>query len=162
MDLSSREDAVVYKPNPFSIAKINAASRATHAAAPVVVSRPSRPVTRKPKGPIVDSFKKMEEKKLNTFGTQLPSTKSVLPALTIPRPMSINLDMTPHDSTILPSNSSQRVVVNPLTEPLSDAPHLPPQERELQSTLNRFCPIASPQDPRIYPLSFLTPIPNKL
>ncbi|KAF8228999.1 hypothetical protein L208DRAFT_1379118 [Tricholoma matsutake] len=71
LDLSSREETVLYKPNPFSIAKINAASR-IHGAGTGVVSR-REPVKEKlslkakasqsnSKGNIIDGFKKQAER----------------------------------------------------------------------------------------------------
>ncbi|KAJ7110020.1 hypothetical protein C8R44DRAFT_743345 [Mycena epipterygia] len=79
LDLSTREETVVYKPNPFSIAKINAASRPTRAPTPIIDRRPAKkPAPKKPQGRIVDSFnfKKKQKKALHPSPTQPKATKS--------------------------------------------------------------------------------------
>lgn len=61
IDLSSRQDHAQYKPNPWSIAKVNAASRSK-------LPTPIRPAiltantVTKPKGAIVEAFRKQAEK----------------------------------------------------------------------------------------------------
>jgi len=64
LDLSSRQETVVYKPNPWTIAKINAASRPAPLTVPVAVRRNRSGVNLKPplKGSIVDGFKKQAER----------------------------------------------------------------------------------------------------
>jgi hypothetical protein len=64
LDLSSREETVIYKPNPFSIAKINAASRPTRASTPIIARRTSKPAQKKPQGRIVDSFNVKKKERL--------------------------------------------------------------------------------------------------
>ncbi|KAJ3778229.1 hypothetical protein FB446DRAFT_796806 [Lentinula raphanica] len=64
-DLSSREEAVLYKPNPFSIAKINAASRAKKFTALPQKSGRQMLVSKTPssaKGTILDCFKNQNKK----------------------------------------------------------------------------------------------------
>lgn len=69
IDLSSRQDHAEYKPNPWSIAKVNAASRPK---APVVIKPAGLPANAKtkPKGAIVDAFKKQAEKPKPKFTRQ--------------------------------------------------------------------------------------------
>ncbi|KAK0217748.1 hypothetical protein IW262DRAFT_1298378 [Armillaria fumosa] len=65
LDISTRDETVVYKPNPFSIAKINAAARSTNR--PPSTKEPPRPIKptkagRKTTGSIVDGLRKQSEK----------------------------------------------------------------------------------------------------
>ncbi|KAJ7293139.1 hypothetical protein C8J57DRAFT_1457409 [Mycena rebaudengoi] len=119
LDLSSREEpGVLYKPNPFSIAKINAASRPTRPAQPLTVRRPAKPVQKKPQGRIVDSFKKTVEKKLATPATvpaPVPRTTPA-PSVVIPPTSDISKDM------------RQEVVVESLS---TDAQNTTPPEEKL-------------------------------
>ncbi|KAG6908825.1 hypothetical protein DXG01_003178 [Tephrocybe rancida] len=74
LDLSSREESVQYKPNPFSIAKINAASRAAppETINPTITSRKVKKFTpigrsskaagKKQNGNIIDGLKKQSQK----------------------------------------------------------------------------------------------------
>lgn len=75
IDLSTREETVVYKPNPFSIAKINAANRAqnqTHRAptqgrqnisgSPQALRRPSKLVSKPTQTNVLDGFKIQAQK----------------------------------------------------------------------------------------------------
>ncbi|KAJ6575314.1 hypothetical protein B0H19DRAFT_1064012 [Mycena capillaripes] len=84
LDISHREETVVYKPNPFSIAKINAASRRNVAPAAVVDRPPAKPASKKPTGRIVDSFKKAEKK--SNPATQSKAKEKPPSAKTIPAP----------------------------------------------------------------------------
>ncbi len=70
LDISTRDETVVYKPNPFSIAKINAAARSTNR--PPSTNGPSRPIKptkagKKPGGSIVDGLRKQSEKAKSRF-----------------------------------------------------------------------------------------------
>ncbi|KAJ6503339.1 hypothetical protein C8R47DRAFT_1316580 [Mycena vitilis] len=88
LDISHREETVVYKPNPFSIAKINAAARRPAASAPLVVHRPTKPAPKKPTGRIVDSFKKAEKKSLNANPATRPTALEHPPSANpIPPPL---------------------------------------------------------------------------
>ncbi|KAK0446893.1 hypothetical protein EV421DRAFT_2033940 [Armillaria borealis] len=65
LDISTRDETVVYKPNPFSIAKINAAARSTNRLPST--NEPSRPIKptkagKKTSGSIVDGLRKQSEK----------------------------------------------------------------------------------------------------
>lgn len=60
LDLSSRQETVEYKPNPWNIAKINAASRSTKP--PQVPVTNSAKTKKVPQGRIVDLFKIQSEK----------------------------------------------------------------------------------------------------
>ncbi|PBK99630.1 hypothetical protein ARMGADRAFT_1161253 [Armillaria gallica] len=70
LDISTRDETVVYKPNPFSIAKINAAARSTNRLPST--NEPSRPIKptkagKRPGGSIVDGLKKQSEKAKSKF-----------------------------------------------------------------------------------------------
>ncbi|SJL03954.1 uncharacterized protein ARMOST_07311 [Armillaria ostoyae] len=70
LDISTRDETVVYKPNPFSIAKINAAARSTNR--PPSTNEPSRPIKptkagKKTSGSIVDGLRKQSEKAKSKF-----------------------------------------------------------------------------------------------
>ena len=85
LDLSSREETVLYKPNPFSIAKINAASRAQCTTGTSLEEPPKdKPIlkakaTDQPisKGNIIDGFKRQAEKSQS----QSPSGSMLKPGL---------------------------------------------------------------------------------
>lgn len=76
LDLSSREETVIYNPNPFSIAKINAASRSSRGASVTAGFRPKKTRTspKKLSGSIVDSFKKQAERAKKNHITKLSDT----------------------------------------------------------------------------------------
>ncbi|KAJ6504422.1 hypothetical protein DFH09DRAFT_292924 [Mycena vulgaris] len=99
LDLSSREETVVYKPNPFSIAKINAASR--NRSTPTIDRRPAKPAPKKPQGRIVDSFnvKKKEKKPSHPSGSRPKVTSASANAIPRPRPTSINPTLSPDSTT---------------------------------------------------------------
>lgn len=73
LDLSSRQETVEYKPNPWNIAKINAASRSSASRPPEktgkdedessMINEPRK--LKAPKGQIVDAFKKQAERRLS-------------------------------------------------------------------------------------------------
>lgn len=113
MDISHREETVIYKPNPFSIAKINAAAR--RPVAPGPDRRPAKPASKKkPTGRIVDSFKKAEKKSLNPKAQEKSKTANA----------------------ISPPSSKASIVLFPQTTPALDTisqmndpgiPSIPPQ-----------------------------------
>ncbi|KAK0467200.1 uncharacterized protein EV420DRAFT_1636228 [Desarmillaria tabescens] len=79
LDISTRKETVVYKPNPFSIAKINAAARSTNR--PSSKNEPSRPIKpmnarRKTNGSIVDGLKKQSEKAKSKFRRSSPQANA--------------------------------------------------------------------------------------
>ncbi|KAF8970102.1 hypothetical protein BDZ97DRAFT_1914811 [Flammula alnicola] len=73
MDLSTREEAVTYKPNPFSIAKINAAYRASAPKRNYSNLHPppsSKPATNSNQTSILEGFKTQELKALDNKSVQ--------------------------------------------------------------------------------------------
>lgn len=66
LDISSREDKATYKANPWSIAKINAATRPSIALKevnePVAATRKSLPGATAPKGALEHAFKRQQER----------------------------------------------------------------------------------------------------
>ena len=85
IDLAAREDSAQYKPNPWSIARINAASRPRQPN-PTLKSVSENPVARQlPRGVIVDAFKRQAQKPKTTDSSaeaNLLQTPSQKPALT--------------------------------------------------------------------------------
>jgi hypothetical protein len=85
LDLSSRQESVDYKPNPWNIAKINAASRPNR---PSIVTAPANAnvVTTKkklksPKGRIVDSFKKQANRPSSSTCAKLKGAAVLKPVV---------------------------------------------------------------------------------
>lgn len=95
MDLSSRQDEAVFKANPWSIAKVNAATRprqqpkASPAAHPTASKVPT-------KGLIVNAFKKQQERSQADRGN-----RSLRPS-TVARPMTPAVSRAEHASTVNP------------------------------------------------------------
>jgi hypothetical protein len=93
LDLSSRQESVDYKPNPWNIAKINAASRPNRpsivqADEPTLVTAPANAnvVTTKkklksPKGRIVDSFKKQANRPSSSTCAKLKGAAVLKPVV---------------------------------------------------------------------------------
>ncbi|KAG2139231.1 hypothetical protein DEU56DRAFT_755552 [Suillus clintonianus] len=84
LDISSRNETVEYKPNPWSIARINAASRPPNKAPPSqAISENTRQKSqpRAPQGRIVDAFKVQAERKP-------PREPLPLKTLKVPKPKS--------------------------------------------------------------------------
>lgn len=85
IDLAAREDSAQYKPNPWSIARINAASRPRQPKATIQPVSEKATAKNPPQGAIVDAFKKQAQKPKTTNSStsanrrQTPSQK---PALT--------------------------------------------------------------------------------
>jgi len=151
IDLAAREDSAQYKPNPWSIARINAASRPRQSNA-AVKSVPDKPVAKKPpQGAIVDAFKKQAQKPRTTTNssaqanrTQTPSQK---PALTSAID---DLD----DPVSAPARSPAPIAhittsaVHPV--PISSQPRVPQQHQGtplLSSLPRRALPASRPSQP---------------
>ncbi|KAJ7446458.1 hypothetical protein B0H11DRAFT_1930125 [Mycena galericulata] len=113
LDISSREESVVYKPNPFSIAKINAATRATRASAPVVDRRPKPAPRKQPTGRIVDCFK--SSKKSETKNSSRPDKDTEMRTITNTTAIP---GSTPINAPILSTNSTDPPI--DLTPPVAD------------------------------------------
>jgi hypothetical protein len=62
IDLAAREDSAQYKPNPWSIARVNAASRPRQPSATVKPISEKPIVKKPPQGAIVDGFKRQAQK----------------------------------------------------------------------------------------------------
>lgn len=79
IDLAAREDSAHYRPNPWSIAKVNAASRPRQ---PNATVKPvlEKPVTKKPpQGTIVDAFKKRAQKPETTTKSSAQASRLQTP-----------------------------------------------------------------------------------
>ncbi|KAG1727521.1 hypothetical protein EDB19DRAFT_1750172 [Suillus lakei] len=88
LDISSRHETVEYKPNPWSIARINAASRAPTKEPPGhAISEDTRqkPQPRAPRGRIVDAFKVQAERKPPRAPPPLKALKVAKPKSNTPQ-----------------------------------------------------------------------------
>ncbi|KAJ7361542.1 hypothetical protein DFH08DRAFT_1074514 [Mycena albidolilacea] len=123
LDISHREETVVYKPNPFSLAKINAAARRSHAPPAPAPTRSTKPAPKKPTGRIVDSFKKAAEQKKSSN----PATKSKAKA------------QSPNANTIPPSTKALVVPLHTatLSMPRIDKPDPTPRISPLATQNSR-------------------------
>ena len=86
IDLAQREDSAQYRPNPWSIARVNAATRSRQPNA-AVNSVPTKPVTMEPpQGAIVDAFKRQAQKPTKSSAQanlqQVPSQNPTLTPVT--------------------------------------------------------------------------------
>ena len=75
MDLASRHDEAVYKPNPWSIAKMNAATRPQPPQETSNICSPPHNSKRKPQGQIIDGFRRQLEKKRTQALEKVPLKK---------------------------------------------------------------------------------------
>ncbi|KAJ7631121.1 hypothetical protein FB45DRAFT_1058991 [Roridomyces roridus] len=121
-DISSREETVVYKPNPFSIAKINAAARANRPAAPVPARRPNPAPKKQPTGRIVDCFKAAEKKSVENVATKdaipdSPPQPLVATEVPVPAPIAPAIVPPPFKTTIL-SKKFRAPAAAPFSSPL--------------------------------------------
>ncbi|KAG1806969.1 uncharacterized protein BJ212DRAFT_773933 [Suillus subaureus] len=88
LDISSRHETVEYKPNPWSIARINAASRPPNKEPPgKAISEDTRRKSQPqaPQGRIVDAFKVQAERKLSRAPPLLKAPKVTKPKSNTPR-----------------------------------------------------------------------------
>ncbi|KAJ7070848.1 hypothetical protein C8F01DRAFT_399980 [Mycena amicta] len=165
IDISLREETVVYKPNPFSIAKINAAARTTRSAPPEKLAPRTKPLPKKPTGRIVDCFK--AQKSVNSLKKPLPvpsAQQSHSPTpIAIERPVSTD-GIADSDSTntlhgdpmppVVPS-SLKVAHIPTLDEALTI--HAPPEsiDRTIDSTAANA--LLDPNSPHVTRLSELIP-----
>ncbi|KAF9787809.1 hypothetical protein BJ322DRAFT_1105853 [Thelephora terrestris] len=86
IDLAAREDSAQYKANPWSIARVNAASRPRQPTASVNSVSEKAVAKKPPQGAIVDAFKRQVQKPKATTNSlaqdDLPQTSSEYPAST--------------------------------------------------------------------------------
>ncbi|KAK0189094.1 hypothetical protein F5146DRAFT_696002 [Armillaria mellea] len=116
LDISTRDETVVYKQNPFSIAKINAAARSTNR--PPSTNEPSRPIKptkagKKASGSIVDALRRQSEKANSTL--QKPSLQA---------------NATP--PTVRSSSKAQQRAPTPISAP---KPPIPPEDTHICSDM---------------------------
>ncbi|KAI0088314.1 hypothetical protein BDY19DRAFT_994222 [Irpex rosettiformis] len=79
MDLASRRDEAVYKPNPWSIAKMNAASRPPQQQDKLNLEQNLLNSKKRPQGQIVDGFKRQFEKSQARLTSKPPPKKPSAP-----------------------------------------------------------------------------------
>ena len=166
LDISERQEAAVYKPNPFSIAKINAAARtinnvqvdkpATH---PEPASFRDAPKMRAP-FTIVDGFKRQAQRAQSTTKGKAPAMK-LAPRPPAPKPIHVTNQLKKPFSTSLASHSGKQLV----TSGRSLAPNF---TAFLQATISQESPdptwrIVAPRpncSVSLAPADFLRNLPN--
>ncbi|KAF7975103.1 hypothetical protein HWV62_10379 [Athelia sp. TMB] len=146
LDLSTRSETAEYKPNPFNIAKINAASRPRRESTSGDRSNPiGKPVKKKtaPHGRIVDSFKRQASRPTNTLlKPDAPigvTNKHPSPLKTLIHPNATKIVSNPQVSRLKTPASS----LNPtMASNYSGLPHNSTDDRHthspIQSTLDSF------------------------
>jgi hypothetical protein len=75
IDLAAREDSAQYKPNPWSIARVNAASRPRQPTTAVNFVSEKTVAKKPPQGAIVDAFKKQAQKPKATTNSLAPDNR---------------------------------------------------------------------------------------
>ena len=148
LDLSKRKESVAYKPNPFSIAKINAAHRLTHTVngSSLQVAQPIRPVdkptqTRQPtKRSYMDSGQTTIIEGFKTQAMKQPRTNALQRRLTA-NPRSSNSDSNVHK----PITENMVVSVSPTKSTLSMATLL--STSAVQPVLASSCPVSTAMIP---------------
>ncbi|KAJ4000082.1 hypothetical protein F5050DRAFT_701831 [Lentinula boryana] len=159
LDLSSREETVLYKPNPFSIAKINAASRARKLTASAQKSQQKPPIL-KPEDArvttIIDCFRNQAKKPqligLPTItGTAIDSSGPRTPAL----PKSANDSSY---SSLNPRTPSTEHCASILPNARPDKNSHDSYEHPVAHVVNRLPPIFRTQPCRRHPLTSSSPI----
>lgn len=143
IDLAPREDNAHYKPNPWSIAKVNAATRSRQPNA-TVSSIPKKPVIKNlPQAAIVDGFKR-ETQKLQKSSTQanLPHNSSQIPTFTCVTGAFDNLVDVPASSS-----TSAAHISTPGVNSVSILPQPQTTEQCPSSPLHPFLPRKSPSAP---------------
>ncbi|KAJ3735443.1 hypothetical protein DFJ43DRAFT_1151120 [Lentinula guzmanii] len=158
LDLSNREETVLYKPNPFSIAKINAASRARNFTASAQKSHQKPPIS-KPEDArvttIIDCFRNQAKKPQligpPTFtGTTIDISAPQTPAL----PKSANDSSCSSLNTRTPSTEHCASIL-PNARP--DKNSHDSYERPVAHIVNRLPPIFRTQPCRRHPLTSSSP-----
>ena len=140
IDLAVREDSAQYKPNPWSIARVNAASRPRQPNA-TVKSVLEKPTAKKlPQGAIVDAFNRQAQKPKATTNSSAQAnrlqTSSQEPALTSAIDV---LD----DPVSAPARSPTSIahIATSAVDPVSILPQLrTPQEQHKEALLLSFLP----------------------
>ncbi|KAJ3987128.1 hypothetical protein F5890DRAFT_1633379 [Lentinula detonsa] len=155
LDLSNREETVLYKPNPFSIAKINAASRARKFTAsaqksqqkPILTPEDARVTT------IIDCFRNQAKKPQligppTITGTAIDSSAPVLPK---------SANDSSHSSLNTRTPSTEHCA-STLPNARPDKNSHDSYERPVAHIVNRLPPIFRTQPCRRHPLTSSSPI----
>jgi hypothetical protein len=180
IDLAAREDSAQYKPNPWSIAKVNAASRPRRPNATVKSVSENPAAKKRPQGAIVDAFKRQAQKPKATTNSAAQTTRlqnlPQKPALTSAIDAPDNLTSasarsptpTAHIATSavdpVPIPSQLRVPQQHLETPLPS--FLPrkafPASCPSQPTHRALSPHFTPDPKRILPFSSPAPLPPRI
>jgi len=132
IDLAAREDNAQYKPNPWSIARINAASR------PRQLNATPKPVSEKPaaknlpQGAIVDAFKRQAQKPVTTN----PSSQAIRRQIPSQKPALTSAIDAPDDSVSVPARSPAPIahITTSAIDPVP-IPSQPTTSRQRRGTL---------------------------
>lgn len=130
IDLAPREDSAQYKPTPWSIARINAATRSQRPDT-IVNSVSEKPVTRKPpQGAIVDAFKRQAQKPTKPSAqanlSRTPSQNHTLTCITGALDNFVAVPARPHASTAHITTSDVNLVSIPSQPPITNQRQSPP------------------------------------
>ncbi|GLB38929.1 hypothetical protein LshimejAT787_0600910 [Lyophyllum shimeji] len=144
LDLSSREETVVYKPNPFSIAKINAASRghvalrtktrgseSSRRSPAIVPLRPDKPKAKTKSagsnGNIIDGFRKQVQRiaaqppgRTSNTGLKRSPSRSSIQVGSMAMPLSTAPDHKPKSTpfrSLIPDTTALEACVTPQNRP---------------------------------------------
>ncbi|KAF9652729.1 hypothetical protein BDM02DRAFT_2598907 [Thelephora ganbajun] len=79
IDLAAREDSAQYKPNPWSIARVNAASRSRQPNSAVKPVPENAAAKKPPQGAIVDAFKRQAQKPKTTTNSSTQANRRQTP-----------------------------------------------------------------------------------
>ena len=130
IDLAAREDTAQYKPNPWSIARINAASRPQQLDTTITTVSKKPAAKKPPQGAIVDAFKRQAQKP-NTKDSSAHANRRQPPSQ---KPALTSAVDVPSNSVSIPARSPTPIAhitstsANPL--PIPSQPRIPQQYQE--------------------------------
>ena len=129
IDLAAREDSALYKPNPWSIARINAASRSRQPNATLKPASKKPAAKKPPQGTIVDAFKRQAQKPITTN----PSAQANRQHIPSQKPALTSAIDAPHNSLSAPPRSPTPIAhittsaLDPV--PILSQPRIPQQRQ---------------------------------
>ena len=140
IDLAAREDSAQYKPNPWSIARVNAASRPQQPNATVKPVSEKPAVKKIPQGAIVDAFKRQAQKPKATTNSSAQVNRLQTPS----QEPALDSAIDALDDSVSPPARSPTSIAH-ITTPAVDPVPIPsqlriPQEQHQEAPLLSFLP----------------------